>query len=187
VDPSDPRNHEGARGPARNRDYRLPRDAADHRGSKTISRILPGVFERADFEGALLRGGIDLVWNSALNSWLLSAHALAIDVPPAAWGTLRLLLRLSKVRYPELRLNWPRSLVKVQPLRDPEKQIANLVKFPTYFWPRPSPGAASVEPPPEDDAAALADWASDYIFKDFTFQFGVDMTRKPRKGSPWSS
>jgi hypothetical protein len=77
--------------------------------------------------------------------------------------------------------------VKVQPLRDPEKQIANLVKFPTYFWPPSSPGAASPETPAEDDPASLADWASRYTFKDFSFQFGEDMTRKPRKarkGSP---
>jgi hypothetical protein len=158
--------------------------------AKTIRRILPGLFERASFEGALLRGGIDVIWDSALNSWLLSAHALAIDVPPDAWGTLRLLLRLAKARYPELRLNWPRSLVKLQPLRDPEKQIPNLVKFPTHFWPRSPTGAAPAEPPPKDDPASLADWASDYTFKDFTFQIGEDTTRKPRKsrkGSPWSS
>jgi hypothetical protein len=87
-------------------------------GAKTIRGVLPGVFRRADFEGALLRGGIDLIWNSALNPWILSAHVLAIGVPPEAWGRPRLLLRLSKARYPELRLKRPRSLVKVQPLRE---------------------------------------------------------------------
>ena len=157
-------------------------------GAKTIRRILPGIFEQSVFEGAFLRGGIDVIWNSACNGWILCAYVLAIGVPPDAWGRLRLLLRLAKASYPELQ--WPRSLVKVQPLRDPEKQIPKLVDFPSYFWSSSSPGAARAGPPAAEDPASLADWASDFTFKDFTFQFGQDTTRKPRKprkDSPWSS
>ena len=109
------------------------------------SRVLRGVFEKADFQfekadfqGALLRGGIDVISNHSL----MCAHVLAIDVPREAWARLRALLRNANAKYndkynaeySELLYLKPNLLLKVQPLRDAEKQIAGLVKFPTYFW-----------------------------------------------------
>jgi hypothetical protein len=150
-------------------------------GWEKIRGILRGVVQRADFEGALLRGGIDVIWDSALGSWVLCAHVLAIDVPPKAWARLRWLQRNAKA------IEWgfkPSFLLKVQRLRDPEKQIAKLVRFHTYFWPRSTTGAARGDTLPADRLAELADWASDLTFKDFTFEFGKETARK---GStpPW--
>jgi hypothetical protein len=144
------------------------------------SRVLRGVFEKADFQfekadfqGALLRGGIDINWNG---SWMC-AHVLAIDVPREAWARLRAMLRNANAEYSELIYLKPSLLLKVQPLRDPEKQIEGLVKFPTYLWPRAPTGAARVVSVPADQLKGLTDWASDQTFKDFTFQFGKATAR----------
>jgi hypothetical protein len=141
------------------------------------SRVLRGVFEKADFQGELLRGGID-VWN---DSWMC-ARVLAIGVPREAWARLRALVRNANAKYnaeySELIYLKPSLLLKVQPLRDPEKQIAGLVKFPTYFWPRTLSGAARAGSVPPDHLKGLADWASDHTFKDFTFEFGKATARK---------
>jgi hypothetical protein len=148
-------------------------------GAEKIRGILRGVLERADFEGALLRGGIDVIWDSALGSPVLCAHVLAIDVPPNAWTRLRWLTRNAKL------IEWgfkPSFLLKVQRLRDPEKQIANLVKFHLYFWPRSPTGAARGDTLPADRLEWLADWASDLTFKDFAFEFGKATARKD---PPW--
>jgi hypothetical protein len=95
------------------------------------SRVLRGVFEKADFQGALLRGGIDVISNHSL----MCAHVLAIDVPREAWARLRALLGKANAKYndkdnaeySELLYLKPSLLLKVQPLRDPEKQIPGLV------------------------------------------------------------
>jgi hypothetical protein len=137
------------------------------------SRVLRGVFEKADFQGARLRGAIDVIWDSAHNDWILCAHVLAIDVPREAWARLRALLRNAKPKWAEP--NYfdasyfrPNFLVKVQHLHDPETQISNLVKFHTYFWPRE--GAAG-SPAPMDRLEELANWASRNTFEDFIFRF----------------
>jgi hypothetical protein len=151
---------------------------------KTIrSRVLSGVFEKVDFQRTLLRGAIDVIWDSAHNDWILCAHFLAIDVPRGAWARLRALLRKAKPQWAEpdyfdASYFTPNFLVNVQRLRDPERQIAGLVKFHTYFWPRSYTGAARAVPMPEDRVEELANWASDYTFKDFTFQFGKVTARK---------
>jgi hypothetical protein len=136
------------------------------------SRVLRGVFEKADFQGAILRGGIDVNWNA---SWMC-AHFLAIGVPREAWARLRALLRNADakyyVEYSDLIFRKPSFLLKVKPLRDPEKQIADLVTFPTYFWPRSPTGAERAVSAPADQLKGLTDWASDQTFNDFTFQFG---------------
>jgi hypothetical protein len=148
------------------------------------SRVLRGVFEKAgfqfekaDFQGALLRGGIDDNWNG---SWMC-AHVLAIGVPREAWARLRALLGKVNAKYyvyySERIFPKPSFLLKVQPLRDPEKQIADLVKFPTYFWPRTPAGGARAVPVPADRVKGLTDWASDQTFKDFTFEFGKATAR----------
>ena len=149
------------------------------------SRVLRGVFEKADFQfekadfqGALLRGGIDDNWSE---SWMC-AHFLAIGVPREAWARLRALLRKANAKYyvwySEQICPEPSFLLKVQPLRDPEKQIAGLVKFPTYFWPRTPTDAAPAIPVPADRLKGLADWAADQTFNDFTFQFGKATARR---------
>jgi hypothetical protein len=148
------------------------------------SKVLRGIFEKADFqfdkadfEGALLRGGID-VWD---DSWMC-AHVLAIGVPRAAWARLRALLHKANaqyyVQYSELIYPKPSLLLKVQPLRDPEKQIAGLVKFPTYFWDRTPSGAAPAVSLPADRVKGLSSWASNHAFRDFTFEFRKATARK---------
>ena len=137
------------------------------------SRVLRGVSEKADFQGARLRGAIDVIWDSAHNDWILCAHVLAIDVHPGAWARLRALLRnakpeWAKPNYFDASYIRPNFLVKVQHLHDPETQISNLVKFHTYFWPRE--GAAG-SPAPAERLAELTNWASRYTFKDFIFRF----------------
>ncbi len=151
--------------------------------AKILRGVLRDILERVDFQGALLRGGFDVIWDSAHNDWILCVHVLAIDVPPGAWARLRALLRNVKPKWAEpdyfdASYFRPNFLVKVQHLHDPERQIAGLVKFPTYFWPRSPTGAARAETLPAGDPAALADWASDHTFKDFTFQFGKAPARK---------
>ena len=130
-------------------------------------------WRQVDFQGALLRGGFDVIWDSAHNDWILCAHVLAIDVPPGAWARLRALLRNAKPKwakpnYFDASYFRPNFLVKVQHLHDRETQISDLVKFHTYFWPRQ--GAAG-SPTPADRPAALTNWASRYTFKDFIFRF----------------
>jgi hypothetical protein len=58
-------------------------------GPRIMRRVFPDVLRKADFEGALVRGGIAIIWDSTYNSWILSANVLAIDIPPGAWGRLR--------------------------------------------------------------------------------------------------
>jgi len=147
------------------------------------SRVLRGVFEKADFQGELLRGAIDVIWDSAHNVWILCAHVLAIDVPREAWARLRALLREAKPEYAEP--NYfdasyfrPNFLVKVQRLRDPERQISDLVKFHKYFWPRSPTGAARAVSVPADRLKGLTYWGACHTFKDFTFEFGKAMARK---------
>jgi hypothetical protein len=144
-------------------------------GAEKIRGILRDVVQRADFEGALLRGGIDVTWDNPLGSWVLCAHVLAINVPRNAWARLRWLLRNAKW------IEWgfkPSFLLKVDRLCDPDKQIANLVRFHTYFWPRSSTGAARAVSVPADRLEWLADWASDLTFKEFTFELGKETARK---------
>jgi hypothetical protein len=131
--------------------------------------------ERADFEGAFFRGGIDVIWESALGSWVPLAHVLAVNVPPNAWTRVRWPIRKAEAIDLGFR---PGRLLEVQPLRDPEKQIADLVKFHTYFWPRSLTGAPRADSLPPDRLAALADWARQYTFKDFILQFGEATARK---------
>ena len=119
--------------------------------------------ERSGFDRSLLVGGTEVNWDSAGRSWILHAHLLAIGVPPSAWAKLRNALRGSGTKFP----------VKVQLLRNPERQISYLTKFNTYFRPQSRGGAARAPavPLPPDRLAELAAWWSGYIFDDFTFLF----------------
>jgi hypothetical protein len=65
--------------------------------------------------------------------------------------------------------------VKVQLLRNPERQISYSIKFHTYFRPKSRTGAGrpQVAPLPPDRLAELAAWWAKYSFDDFTFLFGA--------------
>ena len=69
----------------------------------------------------------------------------------------------------------PKFPVKVQLLRNPERQISYVVKFPTYFRPKSRTGGvrSPAVPLPPDRLAELAKWWSGYQFDDFIFLFGA--------------
>jgi hypothetical protein len=117
----------------------------------------------AGFQGLLLRGAIDVNWESAQKEWIVLAHALAIGVPPDVWAKYRAL--------PKSRPSYfgPKFRLKVQPLRDPERQIPELLKLHTYFWPRSGTGAARSLPAKRLEE--LTDWGSYRTLKRCTFQF----------------
>jgi hypothetical protein len=121
--------------------------------------------ERSGFGESILIGGTEVSWDSATRSWILHVHLLAIGVPAAAWTRLRKALRGVGPKFP----------VKVQRLRNPERQVSYLIKFNTYFRPRSrSSGArSSAVPLPLDRLAELAAWWSGYTFEDFTFLVGA--------------
>jgi hypothetical protein len=117
--------------------------------------------KQAGFHGLLLRGGIDATWE-AQNQWLVSARGLAIGVTPDAWRTIRANIRYNKYFGPKFQ-------VKVRRLQDPEREIPDLVKFHTYFWPRSRDGALPLLPP--ELVKQLTDWFAGETFKNFTFEF----------------
>jgi len=121
--------------------------------------------ERNGFKGSHLIGGIEANWDSATRTWILHVHLLAIGVPPAAWKSLRKALRDAGPKFP----------VKVQRLRNPERQISYLIKFHTYFRPKPHRGGARSPkaPLPPDRLAELAGWWSGHTFDEFLFLFGA--------------
>ena len=121
--------------------------------------------ERSGFGESILIGGTEVEWDSATRTWILHVHLLAIGAPPAAWKRLRRALRGVGPKFP----------VKVQRLRNPERQISYSVKFVTYFRPQSRGGAARAPavPLPPDRLAELAAWWSGYTHNDFTFLFGA--------------
>jgi hypothetical protein len=120
---------------------------------------------RGGFAGSRLIGGTEVDWDNATRSWTLHVHVLAIGVPPAVWKSLRKALRGIGPKFP----------VKVELLRDPERQISYSNKFITYFRPRQRGGAAPspAVPLPPDRLVELASWWAKYSFEDFTFLFGA--------------
>ena len=117
------------------------------------------------FAGSLLIGSTEAKWDSATRSWVLHVHVLAIGVAPAAWKRLKKALRGAGPKFP----------VKVQPLRNPERQVSYMIKFHTFFRPRSRNGEvrSPTVPLPPDRLAELANWWSGYTFEDFTFLFGA--------------
>ena len=120
---------------------------------------------RYGFGGSLLLGGTEVNWDSAANLWTLHVHLLAIGVPPTAWKRLKKALRGVGPKYP----------VKIQLLRNPERQISYSIKFHTYFRPRSRSGGirSGAVPLPPDRLAELAEWCTAYTFEDFAFLFGA--------------
>jgi hypothetical protein len=90
------------------------------------------------------------------------ARALAIGIHPDA----RRSILAANIRCEEL--SGPKDRVKVQRLRDPERQIPELVKFHSYFWPRSRNGALPLLRP--DLLQQLTHWLTDETFESFTFE-----------------
>jgi hypothetical protein len=150
--------------------------------AKILHGVIRGVFQKAGFLKAPIRGAIDVVWNGTNDDWILWARVLAIDVPPDAWGRLRALLRKAEPKWAkpgfDARSFGPNFPVRVQLLRDPERQVADLVNFHKYFWDRSPTGASRAVSMPADRLKELTDWVSNQTFRDFTFQFGMRTARK---------
>jgi hypothetical protein len=119
---------------------------------------------RRGFIRSQLTVGTEVSWDSAIKIWELHVHLLAIGVSPGAWKSLRKALRAAGPKFP----------LKVQRLRNPERQISCLIKF-TYFRPRPHSGGArsSKASLPPDRLAELAMWWPGHSFADFIFPFGA--------------
>ena len=132
---------------------------------KRAHNRLRKLLERNGFKGSHLIGSTEVNWDSANKVWELHVHLLAIGVPSAAWKSLRKALRDVGPKFP----------VKVQRLRNPERQISYLIKFHTYFRPKPLSGGAqsSKAPLPRARLVELAMWWSGYQFDDFIFLFGA--------------
>ncbi|HET6328370.1 MAG TPA: hypothetical protein VFG04_27050 [Planctomycetaceae bacterium] len=119
---------------------------------KRAHNRLRKLLERNGFKGSHLIGQTEVNWDSTDKVWELHFHVLAIGVAPAAWKRLRKALRGMGPKYP----------VKVQPLRNPERQISYVVKFPTYFRPKSRSGGArspAVPLPPDRLAELAARWS----------------------------
>jgi hypothetical protein len=121
--------------------------------------------QRTGFAGSLLMGATEVSWSGADRSWILHVHLLAIRVPPDTWVRLGRALRGAGPKFP----------LKVQPLRNPERQVSYMIKFHTFFRPRSRNGEvrSPAVPLPPDRLAELANWWFGYTFEDFTFLFGA--------------
>jgi hypothetical protein len=114
--------------------------------------------DRAGFKGAIVVGGIEVVWQENWQRWLLHAHAVAIGVDADAWEQLEAALEDSGTAKP----------VDHVPLRDPAEQLSYCVKFVSYH----QPGRRLVPLPP-DRLVELAAWWSRHRFEDFLFAYGA--------------
>ena len=118
---------------------------------------------RAGFRGAVLIGGTEVAWKNG--RWLLHLHLLAIGVEKADWRALR-------ARWPSVDVAIP---IKVDELRDPERQLSYLQKFATYHRPgaRGLGGPGRPYPLPPAQLEELITWWSQYSFADFLFAYGA--------------
>jgi hypothetical protein len=134
----------------------------------TIKRALDRLrkqFQRCGFVRSILVGGAEVGWDEKSRSWILHVHLLAIGVPEEAWTNLRAALRNSGTATP----------LKVQPLRDVERQVSYVSKFTTYHRPlgRDGGGRSPAVPLPPTRLAELAAWWARYRFEDFVFLYGA--------------
>ena len=118
---------------------------------------------RAGFRGAVLIGGTEVAWKNG--RWLLHLHLLAIGVEKADWRALR-------ARWPSVDEAIP---IKVDQLRDAERQLSYLQKFATYHRPgaRGLSGPGEPYPLPPPQLKELITWWSQYSFADFLFAYGA--------------
>jgi hypothetical protein len=121
--------------------------------------------QRNGFAGSTLIGKIEAGWSNKRKTWIVHAHLLAIGVPDGAWAKLRAALRNSESAIP----------LKVQSLRDVERQVSYIIKFTTYHRPldRDGGGRSRAVPLPLARLAELARWWAQYSFDDFPFLFGA--------------
>jgi hypothetical protein len=121
-------------------------------------------FERASLRGALIAGGIEAEWNAAESIWRLHAHLVVIGVTPERIDNLRSTSSSS-----------PDRALKVQALRDAERQLSYLLKFVTYFRPRrqTGPSRSRAVPLPNARFFELAAWRKRYRPRDFLFLYGA--------------
>jgi hypothetical protein len=120
---------------------------------------------RSSFTGSTLVGGTEVAWSAQRDRWILHVHLLALGVPLDAWDQLR-------VKLPS---NLPSAPLVVQSLNDLPSQISFLTKFATYHRPRERTGQrpSRAFPLPDDRLVELANWWSQYRFRDFAFLFGA--------------
>ena len=120
--------------------------------------------DRAGLRGALIAGGIEAEWNSAELTWRLHAHLVVMGATPDRIDKLRGASSSSRQRN-----------VKVQALRDPNRQLSYLLKFVTYFRPRrqTGPSRSRAVPMPEARFFELAAWRWRYRPRDFLFLYGA--------------
>ena len=120
--------------------------------------------DRAGLRGALVVGGIEAEWNSAQSTWRLHAHLVVMGATSAGVDNLR----------PGSSSSQDRAL-KVQALRDPERQLSYLIKFVTYFRPRrhTGPSRSRAMPLPKSRFLELAAWRGRYRPRDFLFLYGA--------------
>ena len=106
---------------------------------------------RAGFRGAILIGGTEVAWKNG--RWLLHVHLLAIGVDKARWTKLR-------SRWPRVGVAIP---IKVDQLKDVERQLSYLQKFATYHRPgaRGLSGPAEPYPLPSAQLEELIAWWSE--------------------------
>jgi hypothetical protein len=114
--------------------------------------------DRAGFKGAIMVGGIEVAWQEKWQRWLLHVHVLAIGVAAQAWEQLEAALAKSGTWRP----------VKVDELRDPDRQLSYCVKFLSCH----QPGRRLIPLPP-DHLVELAAWWSRHRFEDFLFAYGA--------------
>lgn len=120
--------------------------------------------DRAGLRGVLIAGGIEAEWNSAESTWRLHAHLVVMGATATGIDNLR--PTSSPPRQRE---------VKVQALRDPERQLSYLHKFVTYFRPRgqTGPSRSRAVPLPKARFFELAVWRRRYRPRDFLFLYGA--------------
>jgi hypothetical protein len=121
--------------------------------------------ERCGFVRSILVGCAEVGWDEKRRTWILHVHLLAIGVPGEAWTKLRAILRSSETAIP----------LKVQPLRDVERQVSYICKFTTYHRPlgRDGAGRSRAVPLPSARLAELAAFWSRHRHEDFPFLFGA--------------
>ena len=120
--------------------------------------------DRAGLRGALIAGGIEAEWNSAQSTWRLHAHLVVIGATATGIDNLRAASSSSQDR-----------ALKVQALRDPERQLSYLLKFVTYFRPQrqTGPSRSRAVPLPTPRFLELAAWRGRYRPRDFLFLYGA--------------
>jgi hypothetical protein len=95
---------------------------------------------RCGFNQSMLIGSTEAGWSSKDQIWVLHVHVLAVGVSTDAWAALEEKLADTDRKIP----------LKVQPLKDPERQISYNHKFVTYYRSYFGEGLSRALPLPHD-------------------------------------